>query len=53
MRDKELMRVEVHCDYSDLKKLQNCDAWIVEAAEFNTDSQRCEIMLRQMTLNDI
>lgn len=50
-------KIEVHCDWSTLKEIQNgkfeFNNWVVEVAEFNTDTQCGDIILRVMTYDDI
>jgi hypothetical protein len=46
-------RVIVHCDYSTVKELDEGDLYVVEKAEFNTEDQRGEVILRVATYSDI
>ncbi len=43
----------VVCDYKDIKELGKGSTWVVEASEFNMDTQDGDVILRPLTVNDI
>lgn len=45
-------RVEVHCDKSDLDKLEEGSVWIIEKSEWHTDNQRGQLIMREATSYD-
>lgn len=46
-------KVEVHCNESDIEKIREGYMWCIEKAEWNSDNQRGEVILRKATRNDI